>query len=236
MIEKDALEYVVGLGNVETHDIDGQTFSTQRLHVVEEPTANSFTVRSLSGLVDYVKSGFDLEGPLMIHVANPTSVTCFTAINGNYNRSTLVRAEALIPDFDFGYWYKVEKFIISLQAAFVKNADRDVMLKVVGNITEEDVKTYGDTGISQSVVAKVGVAAVGEVDVPNPVSLKPYRTFTEVEQPESEFVFRMEKGPNCSIHEADGGAWKLEAIGNIKDYLVEKLADEIENKKVFIIA
>lgn len=236
MIEKEALEYVVELGNVETHDIDGQTFSTQRLHVVEEPTANSFTVRSLSGLVDYVKSGFDIEQPLMIHVANPTLVTCFTAINGNYNRSTLVRAEALIPDFDFGYWHKVEKFIISLQSAFVKNDDRDTMLKVVGNITEEDVKTYGDNGTSQSVVAKVSVGHVAEVDVPNPVSLKPYRTFTEVEQPESEFVFRMEKGPNCSIHEADGGTWKLEAIGNIKNYLVENLAEEIKNKKVFIIA
>ncbi|MGI2748397.1 hypothetical protein ACRS52_06475 [Bacillus cytotoxicus] len=236
MIEKDALKYVVELGNVKTQDINGQIFSTQPLHVVEEPTARSFTVRSLSGLVDYVKSGFDVNEPLMIHVASPTLVTCFTAINGNYSRSTFVRTEALVPEFDFGHWYKVEKFIISLQSAFVKNDDRDVMLRVVGNITEENVKTYGDDGVSQSVVAKSGVATVAEVAVPNPVSLKPYRTFTEVDQPESDFVFRMQDGPSCSIHEADGGAWKLEAIGNIKKYLVENLSEEIESKKVFIIA
>ncbi|MGH1093265.1 hypothetical protein ACQVUB_27625 [Bacillus mycoides] len=34
----------------------------------------------------------------------------------------------------------------------------------------------------------------------------------------------------------DSGAWKLKAIENIKNYLTENLAEEIENNKVFIIA
>ncbi|WP_312498227.1 hypothetical protein [Bacillus luti] len=233
---KEAIQYLVKLGNTETKKIDGQTFSTQPLHVVEEPTARALLVRNLSGLVDYVKSNFDVEEQLMIHIASPTTVNCFAAINGNYNRSTFVKTEALIPDFDFGHWHDVENFIINLQAAFVKNDDRDVMLKVVGNITEENVKTYGDTGVSQSVVARNGVATVAEVDVPNPVSLQPYRTFVEVAQPESEFIFRMKDGPRCSLHEADGGAWKLEAIKNIKKYLTAELEEEIQSKKVFIIA
>ncbi|HHB3507876.1 TPA: hypothetical protein ACORDH_005010 [Bacillus cereus] len=233
---KEALQYLVRLGNTETTEIDGQTFSTQPLHVVEEPTARTLVVRNLSGLVDYVKSNFDVEEQLMIHIASPTTVNCFTAINGNYNRSTFVKTEALIPDFNFEHWHDVENFIINLQAAFVKNDDRDVMLKVVGNITEENVKTYGDTGVSQSVVARNGVATVAEVDVPNPVSLQPYRTFVEVAQPESEFIFRMKDGPRCSLHEADGGAWKLEAIKNIKEYLIAELEEEIQSKKVFIIA
>lgn len=233
---KEAIQYLVRLGNTETKEIDGQTFSTQPLHVVEEPTARAILVRNLSGLVDYVKSNFDVEEQLMIHIASPTTVNCFTAINGNYNRSTFVKTEALIPEFDFGHWHDVENFIINLQAAFVKNDDRGVMLKVVGNITEENVKTYGDNGTSQSVVARNGVATVAEVDVPNPVALQPFRTFVEVEQPESEFIFRMKDGPRCSLHEADGGAWKLEAIKNIKKYLTSELEEEIQSKKVFIIA
>ncbi|HDR7393852.1 hypothetical protein ACQVWH_12315 [Bacillus toyonensis] len=233
---KAALEYLVKLGNTETKEIDGQTFSTQPLHVVEEPTARAIPVRNLSGLVDYVKSNFDVEESLMIHIASPTTVNCFTAINGNCNRSTFVKTEALIPNFDFGYWHDVENFIINLQSAFVKNDDRDVMLKVVGNITEENVKTYGDNGVSQSVIAKTGIATVDEVAVPNPVALQPYRTFIEVTQPESNFIFRMKDGPKCSLHEADGGAWKLEAIKNIKKYLTAELAEEIKSKKVFIIA
>ncbi|MED1384058.1 hypothetical protein [Bacillus mycoides] len=233
---KEAIQYLVKLGNTETKEIDGQTFSTQPLHVVEEPTAHALLVRNLSGLVDYVKSNFDVEESLMIHIASPTTVKCFTAINGNYNRTMFVQTEALIPDFNFGHWHDVESFIINLQSAFVKNDDRDVMLKVVGNITEENVKTYGDNGTSQSVVAKSGVATVADVAVPNPVALQPYRTFVEVAQPESEFIFRMKDGPRCSLHEADGGAWKLEAIKNIKEYLTAELEEEIQSKKVFIIA
>ncbi|MEB9782308.1 hypothetical protein P4K16_30685, partial [Bacillus cereus] len=70
----------------------------------------------------------------------------------------------------------------------------------------------------------------------NPVQLSPYRTFVEVEQPESKFVFRMREGARCGLFEADGGAWKLEAMNNIKEYLKEALAQEIESKKVFVLA
>ncbi|MCU5514390.1 hypothetical protein OCF62_07375 [Bacillus wiedmannii] len=233
---KEAIQYLVKLGNTETKEIDGQTFSTQPLHVVEEPTARALLVRNLSGLVAYVKSNFDVEEQLMIHIASPTTVNCFTAINGNYSRSTFVKTEALIPDFDFGHWHDVENFIISLQSAFVLNDDREVMLKVVGNIKEENVKSYGDSGYSQMVVARAGTQLAADVAVPNPVALQPYRTFIEVEQPESNFVFRMKDGPRCSLFEADGGAWKLEAIDNIKEYLTAELAEEIQTKKVFIIA
>ncbi|MGN4759929.1 hypothetical protein ACTFRK_29335 [Bacillus cereus group sp. MYBK227-2] len=233
---KEAIQYLVKLGNTETKEIDGQTFSTQPLHVVAEPTAKALLVRNLSGLVDYVKSNFDVEEQLMIHIASPTTVNCFTAINGNYNRSTFVKTEALIPEFDFGHWHDVENFIISLQSGFVLNDDREVMLKVVGNIKEENVKSYGDSGYSQMVVARAGTQLAADVAVPNPVALQPYRTFIEVEQPESNFVFRMKDGPRCSLFEADGGAWKLEAIDNIKKYLTAALAEEIQSKKVFIIA
>ncbi|HDR7203938.1 TPA: hypothetical protein QCW56_002490 [Bacillus cereus] len=233
---KEAIQYLVKLGNTETKEIDGQTFSTQPLHVVAEPTAKALLVRNLSGLVDYVKSNFDVEEQLMIHIASPTTVNCFTAINGNYNRSTFVKTEALIPEFDFGHWHDVENFIISLQSGFVLNDDREVMLKVVGNIKEENVKSYGDSGYSQMVVARAGTQLAADVAVPNPVALQPYRTFIEVEQPESNFVFRMKDGPRCSLFEADGGAWKLEAIDNIKEYLTTALAEEIQSKKVFIIA
>ena len=64
--------------------------------------------------------------------------------------------------------------------------------------------------------------------VPNPVTLRPYRTFTEVTQPESEFVFRMKDDSMsvyCALFEADGGAWKREAMKNIKEHLEVELVD-----------
>ncbi|WP_420841227.1 hypothetical protein [Evansella clarkii] len=150
-------------------------------------------------------------------------------------RNKWVKAEAWIPEFRFDRFYDAETFNIKLQSTFVKNEDRDIMLKVVGNIKEENVASVGDDGTSQSVVAKTGVASVGNVKVPNPVLLAPYRTFVEVEQPESEFVFRMQSGPTCALFEADGGAWKIKAMQRIKEYLEEELREKIDSKKLYII-
>ena len=54
-------------------------------------------------------------------------------------------------------------------------------------------------------------------------------TILEVEQPASDFVFRMKAdkydGILCAIFEADGGAWKVEATQRIKDYLMRELEE-----------
>jgi hypothetical protein len=233
---KEFAQYIVNLGNVDVHEVDGQAYSTQPLHLLKEATARPLEVRSLSGIVEYLKSKFDVDQQLMVHVSSPTEVIAFGALNSNENRNEFIRANAMIPSFSFDRWYDSEEFNIKLQSTFVKNEDRDIMLKVVGNIREENVKQVGDDGVSQAVQAKVGVATVATVQVPNPVVLKPYRTFVEVDQPESDFIFRMKNGPSCALFEADGGAWKLQAMKNIREYLQEALAEEIEAGKIVIIA
>ncbi|OSB00487.1 hypothetical protein B2H85_13365, partial [Clostridium botulinum] len=55
------------------------------------------------------------------------------------------------------------------------------------------------------------------------VTLAPYRTFPEIEQPLSRFIFRMQQGPSAAIYEADGGAWRNQAMQRIKAYLEEEL-------------
>lgn len=67
------------------------------------------------------------------------------------------------------------------------------------------------------------------------VKLKPYRTFSEVEQPESEFLVRLSDGGRVALYEADGGAWKLQARRNVADYLKENLADLIESGDVIVV-
>jgi hypothetical protein len=235
---KEAIQYIVNLGNVDVKHENGQAYSTQPLHLLKNPTPSALNVRSLSGLVEYLKSNFDQDDfrNRMIHVVSPTEVAAFSTFNNNYNRNDYIEANAMIPSFNFDRWYDSEEFNIKLQSTFVRNEDRDIMLKVVGNIREENVKQVGDDGVSQAVQAKVGVATVATVQVPNPVVLKPYRTFVEVDQPESDFIFRMKNGPSCALFEADGGAWKLQAMKNIRAYLQEALAEEIEAGKIVIIA
>lgn len=233
---REALQYLVGMGKAEIHKEEGQTYSDKKLNLIEEPIAEPFYVNSLSGLTDYLKSEFDGNEKVIVHINSPNHVSVASALNSNKYRDGFIKAKALIPEFDFDRWYDTEDFNIKLQSCFVKNSDRDVMLKVVGNIQESNVKNTSDDGVSQAVVAKVGVASVGNVEVPNPVLLSPYRTFVEVDQPESDFIFRMKDGPRCALFEADGGHWKLEAISNIKRYLADELSKEIEQGRITIIA
>lgn len=235
---ENALRYLIGLGGANIHHVGHETYSDKPLHKIKEPVVEPIKVRSLSAIVDYLKSDFDRDskGCLMVHIESPTSVSVFEKINVNCNRGVFIEAKAMIPDFHFGNWYDVESFNIRQQSCFVENEDRKIILKVVGNIKEEMVQTIGDDGVSQAVTAKTGVATVAKVQVPNPVTLRPFRTFVEVEQPESNFVFRMKNGPACALFEADGGAWKLEAMKNIKAYLEENLKEEIEKEAVVIIA
>ncbi len=238
---KQALEYLIGLGkaNIIYSDYD-ETYSDKPLHKINMPIAGAIHPQSLSAVVDYIKAGLDedfiSEETLLVHIEDPITVNVYGELNNNARRSYFIGARANVPDFRFGCWYNTETFNIGLQSCFIDTEDRDVMLQVVGNIKEENVQTIGDDGVSQAVTAKAGVATVATVKVPNPVVLKPYRTFIEVDQPESSFVFRMKSGPECALFEADGGAWEREAMSNIKAYLEEHLAAEIEAEKVVIIA
>ncbi|MBY9077168.1 hypothetical protein KIH86_09355 [Paenibacillus sp. HN-1] len=236
MFDRDALEFMAKSGQTEVLEINGQQYATHQLYKVAEPTPAPLTVRSLSGLVDYLKSEFDRQAPLLVHVVSPTQVSVSSSYNNDFARKRIIEAEALLPEYRYGAFYETEDFIIKLQSGFTPTEDRSKLLKVVGNIKEENVRQLGDDGVSQAVTAKTGVATVEDVKVPNPVLLAPYRTFIEVEQPASPFVFRMKTGPLAALFEADGGAWRITAIGAVASYLSEELSELIEAEKIVVIA
>lgn len=56
------------------------------------------------------------------------------------------------------------------------------------------------------------------------VTLAPFRTFTEVPQPESPFIFRAKDAgaeaiPLLALFECDGGKWQTQAMESIKKFL-----------------
>lgn len=236
MFDRDALEFLTQAGLPEVLEVNGQKYATRQLYKVAEPTPAALVVRNLSGLVDYLKSEFDGQAPLLVHVVSPTQVVAVSSYNNDFARREIIKAEALLPEYRYGSFYDSEDFIIKLQSGFVANEDRTKLLKVVGNIKEENVRSIGDDGVSQSVTAKTGVATVEDVKVPNPVTLAPYRTFIEVDQPASAFVFRMKNGPVAALFEADGGAWRNAAIDSVATYLADELAELIDAGTVVVIA
>lgn len=237
MENRDALEYLVNLGEKKEPiiELDQGTFSRVSLNRVTEPVASKLTVSTLTGLVDYIKTNVDhLEGKLLIQVKSPEEVALYSPLNADREREKYVSAEAILPNnVVYDRFLDTERFNIMLQSAFVDNEDKAKLLKYTALITDDTVKNFGDDGISQKVTVKTGVASVSDAVVPNPVTLAPYRTFPEVEQPESKFIFRMKEGPTAALFEADGGAWRNTAILGIKEYLKEALKD---NENIEIIA
>ena len=168
---------------------------------------------------------------MIIDVRSPEEVALYSRLDDNRDRETLVVVKARIPSFPFDSFMDQERFTINLQSKFIDDpaTDRALILKFAGTVEAGTVAEYGDDGVTQKATVKTGIASKGDAIVPNPVKLRPYRTFLEVEQPASEFIFRMKQdkydGINCAIFEADGGAWQMAATKAIKEYLQFELED-----------
>lgn len=221
----------VGARKIETKEVNGVTYTTDHLIPVHSKPVEIIGLNTLDGLIGYIKSEFDSDAKsdrLIVHVESPKSVALYSELMASGKRNVYVHSKALLPHVNFDCSLDAEQFNIMLQSSFVDTEDKNLLLKVAGNVKETSVKTVQDDGVSQVVAMSTGVASVEDVILPNRVKLKPYRTFAEVDQPESEFIFRVKEGITFKLIEADGGAWRLEAIKNIKEYLEKKL-EGIEN-------
>lgn len=231
MIEKEALAYLMEkMAPVTEHCIDGEVFSDRPLHMVNVVRrAEPIRMSTLSSLVDFVKAGFDTdETRLYVHVVSPTEVQLYSELDSERGREYLVKCIANVPDFMFNRFMPHDSFCIALQSKFIDSPDRALLLKFAGTVEAGSIAEYGDDGVTQKATVKTGIASKGDAIVPNPVSLAAYRTFVEVEQPAAQYIFRMQQGNGgvqCALFEADGGAWAIEAMREIKGYLVEALKD-----------
>lgn len=216
-------------------EADGLRFiqSTLKPARQPEPEPKLLQITALEGLVDFV---LDEGAPkdVAVQVAGHDLVRVVSRRLVGEFQQRFVYAAAQHADlfgeglFNFKTFYPVEVFVIALQVLFVDNPDRAKILKAVGNVTDSTVFSAEDDGTTQTVTGRKGVSLKSEIKVPNPVTLRPYRTFLEVEQPESPFILRVKGGqegelPRCALFEADGGAWKLTAITNIQRFLRARL-------------
>jgi len=249
---KEAIEKILDLAKFEYfQDSQGREYTTKQLKPIPEPVAPLLMVDTLRGLVDYLRSGFDEEeighalpeesagGELMdckalrvaLHVKSPYAVDAFLPISEPWKERVVVAAAQWgRSPFPFGVWMDQENFLIRLQAMFVRpNHTEEVndwqkVVDVAGKVVCEDKAELTDNGVAQAVTVSRGVRKESGILLPNPVILRPVRTFTEVEQPASAFVFRMRSEPvTLSLHEADMGAWEMEAKQSIKAYLEGEL-------------
>lgn len=245
---REAMEFVQELTEKaapihETKEICGKVYTNERLIRMDEPPKAAYLhVNTLTGLMEYIL-GCSIEYggmPMILHVLSPTEVDFFSFLDGERKREELCMAQANVHSFRFDQWMGQEEFIIRLQSNFAPTEDRDLLLRLAGNVVSQNSMAYADDGITQTATMKTGVSSAANVQVPNPVTLAPYRTFQEVRQPETQYIFRMkivgDGQPQFLLSDASNGIWKNDAIEHIKEFIRKSLAEtEIGFKNIVVI-
>ncbi|WP_372966733.1 hypothetical protein [Marinobacter sp.] len=234
---KQAIEKILSLAGVQTLVFDERSYTDKHISPVLLPEPQAVGLNTLTGIKDYLgenPDGHDLD-TVLIHIEGPTMVQVFSRLSGPFvQRMPYLEVSHVMPVFPFGKYMDIETFIIELQAKFVQDELTAQILQLVGTITDDLIQVYADDGVSQQVTAKSGIGRVQQCLVPNPVVLSPYRSFNEIEQPPGRFVFRLKSGngtttgrPAVALFEADGGAWQLEAIQRIRQWLRDNVPEEV---------
>jgi hypothetical protein len=193
-------------------------------------------IGTLTGLVDYLAADVDALTPdhFFVHIVDHGTVKLVARVeeeDKQFRRLVfLVASTDLVgaAPFLFNEYLDADRFTVGLQTGFLPTEQRKDLLTLVASIRENDVRETVDNGVSQQVKVAGGVVLVGMTKVPNPVTLRPFRTFREVEQPASLFALRLRvardgEKPQLALFQADGGAWKLEAVQAIKAFLTGKI-------------
>ena len=229
---KAAIECLLNLKRPETIKVDDRDYSIIDIKPIHEAECTSLNVYNLDSLVEYLKANPDrLENEKILNIENPVRVVVESSLFGKFKqRERYIEADysRLVPEIYFGRFLDMEEFMIMLKSKFIETDELNKIISIVGNVQNEAVTKYNDDGFSQEVTVKTGVVRVGQTLLPPRIKLKPFRTFIEIEQPESEFILRARKNPygvEFALFEADGGAWKKVAINNISTYLKTKLEE-----------
>ena len=235
---KEFAQYLMSLKDNKTYDIHGDTYSDRELvrvapHI-DRPARIS--VSSLDSIVQLVCHELDMftNLPVFIRAEDARAVSVFTTYDDVMARDNLYRAECDVPGFRDGF-REYEAAIIELRSRFVPGPGVDYLLDLLSRISKDTGVTTSDNGVSQTVEARQGVSLKTMVAVKPRVALRPYRTFLEVEQPESEFLLRLDDNGNVGLFEADGGMWKQTAKASILSYFEEHLAEEVKTGKVVVM-
>lgn len=198
---------------------------------------DTLPLQSLDALVKLVRTeAAQVEAPLYITVPDHLTVRCFDRPQpeARFFRQVYYEAHATdVPGWGEKMQMGFEEAQIAMRTRFQETADTIYALKLLSDICCGAKVVYNDNGIATTVTTQKGVALQSNEQIRPIITLKPYRTFQEVEQPESIFLIRVnERG--ITFTEADGGMWKLKARQTVKAFLEEQLAEEVASNSVYI--
>ncbi len=221
---------------VQVTEIDGVKYVTDKLTRIEDFPPARMDVKTLTGLAEVINSErAALPEKLFVLVNEPDVVRVQTTFMPDMDRDFVYSAKVELPQIGYERWMSIEEFLIVLRSKFVRSRDVDYLSEILAKITNAKSIQTEDDGVTQRAEIRQGIQLTNTAELRPIVELMPYRTFLEVEQPMSEFLFRVKEinGEVCAaLFEADGGMWKNTATKNIKEYLEKAITVE----GVYVIA
>lgn len=199
---------------------------------------DTLPLNSLDALVKMVKTeASEMDTPLYINIPTHLTAQCYGQPSNEedqYFRQVYYTAAATdVPGWDKNVTLGFEEAQIALRTRFQETPDTLYTMKLVNDISLGAKVIFNDNGIATTITTQKGVALQTNDQIRPLVKLRPYRTFQEIEQPESIFLIRIsERG--ISFIEADGGMWKLTARETIKKFLEDHLAQEVSEGSVIV--
>ena len=231
------IDKIVSLKETKTFEIGGQTYTDGHLTLVpvHVDRPECITVSDLDGICQLIRTELSKVGTtVLVQAKSYKSVEVMTTYLEDFSRNVLYRAEADVPGLRTGFRDR-ETALIELRSLFIPGEGTAYLLDLLSRMTDENSVSTQDNGVTQTVEARQGIALKERVEVRPRVVLQPFRTFLEVDQPESEFLLRVDAEKGVGLFEADGGVWKLEAKKNIAAYFAKSLSDLIEAGQVVIM-
>lgn len=196
-----------------------------------ESFPETIEIQTLSGVVDYCQNlkDEDEKGDLIVHILSPLVVRVCSKLYGEQKqRNEYLKAVFKRRSVEKHDRHELEGFLLFLRSRFADAGDRAILLEFLSKVDMSDQAIFQDDGVAQKVTVVKGIAGRELLQVPNPVTLLPYRTFPEIEQPEASYIVRLKKemSPLVTLIEVDdGGAWEMVAISCIQDWLKKSLPE-----------
>lgn len=229
---KEAIEKILSLSTPSIDEINGIKYSDKKLNIIEQPPFNKIQISSLKSLVDYANDFNERVKKVFILVETYNFVKVITkATNEERKCHTVATCLAKSSEFPIEHYLPSENFIVHLKENFVYGQNIKDIIKVVGNtMSTSSIKT-NDDGISQSVEVKSGVVSVKKVEIGQIITLNPYRTFNEIDQPNVEYFIRAKKDKDGNVlwalFEIKDKIWESLCVENIKEF-IEPLCEDVE--------
>lgn len=230
---KDALQWVLDkAGKVERFEVDGRPLFSEELFNAprerNDPKASAVQLHSLLGLVQFLASGqknLSLVGHTL-HVADPNKIQLIGPIR-ELERDREIPVICTSQPTATKYldeWLSLELGIIALMSVFEKTEARDELITKLSEVSAVKETKMTDEGSHQNITVTSKTDMKSNTKIVNPVILRPYLTFPELEQPDVPFLVRLKEtqhGMSVIFKPCDGGKWEVATIKRLHDHLLE---------------